>query len=70
MLGNLLKTLFGSAKDRFLKKTHKTVDQIRTLEPVLATLSDEQLQGKTKEFKDRLAAGETLEDVLVEAFAV
>ncbi len=70
MLSHLLKTIFGSANDRFLKKTKKTVEQIKDLEPVLEKLSDEELQGKTAEFKERLKAGETLDDLLVEAFAV
>ncbi len=70
MLGNLLKTIFGSANDRFLKKTHKTVEQIRALEPSYENLTDEQLQNKTSEFKKRFVEGETLDNILVEAFAV
>ena len=70
MFAQILKSLFGSANDRFLKKTHKTVESIRALEPMLEQLTDEQLRAKTEEFKERLQKGETLDDLLVEAFAV
>ena len=70
MFAQILKVLFGSANERFLKKTHKTVEAIRSLEPVLEPLTDEQLRGKTTEFKERIQRGETLDELLVEAFAV
>src|SRR3954452_13342167 len=70
MFGAVAKRLFGSANDRLVKSLRKTVDRINALEPTVAALSDEQLRAKTDEFRDRLAKGETLDDLLVEAFAV
>ena len=66
----LLKAIFGTKNDREVKRTKKTVEKINALEPEYEKLSDEELRGKTDEFKKRLAAGETLDDLLVEAFAV
>jgi preprotein translocase subunit SecA len=65
-----LKWLFGSKNDRELKKISKVVARIASFEPELQKLSDEQLKAKTAEFKERLAKGETLDDLLPEAFAV
>ncbi|MEM8946839.1 MAG: preprotein translocase subunit SecA [Planctomycetota bacterium] len=62
--------LFGSANARFLKRLHPRVAAINALETKLAELTEEQLRAKTDEFRERLAAGETVEDLLVEAFAV
>src|SRR3954467_15950281 len=70
MFGAVAKRLFGSANDRLVKSMRKTVERINALEPTVAALSDEQLRAKTDEFRDRLAKGETLDDLLVEAFAV
>jgi len=70
MLGALARSLFGTANDRFVKGLDKPVAKINALEPELAKLSDEQLRAKTTEFRERLAKGETLNDLLVEAFAV
>src|SRR5882724_2570507 len=70
MLGSLARSLFGTANDRIVKGFDKTVAKINALEPELAKLSDEQLRAKTTEFRERMAKGETLEDLLVEAFAV
>jgi preprotein translocase subunit SecA len=70
MAKNLLTQIFGSRNDRLLKQYRKTVDLINSLEPQFEKLSDDELRGKTQEFKDRLAKGETLDDLLVEAFAV
>lgn len=67
---SLLKTLFGSRNDRILKQYRRQVSQINALEPQLAALSDEQLQGKTAEFRQRLVQGTTLDTLLPEAFAV
>ncbi len=64
-----LKSLFGSSNDRYIKKLRKIVSKINALEPDFEKLSDEQLQGKTTEFKSRLEKGETLDDLLIEAFA-
>ncbi|MFL5336493.1 MAG: preprotein translocase subunit SecA, partial [Geminicoccaceae bacterium] len=70
MLGAFARRLFGSANDRLVKSMRKTVDQINALEPTIAALDDSGLRAKTDEFKRRLAAGETLDDLMVEAFAV
>ena len=69
MLGALARSLFGTANDRVVKGFDKPVAKINALEPELAKLSDEQLRAKTAEFRERLAKGETLDDLLVEAFA-
>lgn len=66
----LLKAIFGTKNDREVKRMRKTVEKINALEPQYEKLSDEELKGKTEEFKKRLAEGETLDDILVEAFAV
>ncbi|MDO4906404.1 preprotein translocase subunit SecA [Neisseria sp.] len=70
MLTNLAKKIFGSRNDRLLKQYRKTVDKINELEPQMQALSDEELQAKTPEFKQRLAEGASLNDILPEAFAV
>lgn len=70
MFASIFKKIFGTRNSRLLKKLRKTVNQINALEPELEALSDEALQAKTDEFKKRLEAGETLEDITVEAFAV
>jgi len=69
MLGALARSLFGTANDRIVKGYDKAVAKINALEPEFAKLSDEQLRGKTAEFRERLARGETLDDLLAEAFA-
>ena len=70
MFGNLLTKLFGSRNDRLLKLMGKEVTKINALEPVLEVLSDEELKAKTTEFKERVSQGETVEQLLAEAFAV
>ena len=65
-----LDKIFGSYNDRELKKLKPIVDAIEALEPQVAALSDDELRAKTDEFKSRLASGETLDDILPEAFAV
>ena len=70
MITDTLKKLFGSRNERLLKTYRKTVNQINALEPTIQALSDDALRAKTTEFKDRLAKGETLDDLLPEAFAV
>lgn len=67
---SFLTKIFGSRNQRLLKQYQKTVRQINALEPQFEALSDEALQAKTAEFKARVAKGETLDDLLVEAFAV
>lgn len=69
MLGKIARKIFGSANDRFVKKQYKTVNQINALEPDFIKLSDEELKAKTDEFRRRLKNGETLDDILPEAFA-
>ncbi|WP_300392505.1 preprotein translocase subunit SecA [Fusobacterium sp.] len=65
----LLKAIFGTKNDREVKRMRKTVAKINALEPDFEKLSDEELKSKTEEFKKRIANGETLDDILVEAFA-
>ncbi|WP_312486665.1 preprotein translocase subunit SecA, partial [Massilia timonae] len=67
---SFLTQIFGSRNSRLLKQYQKTVRQINALEPQMEQLSDAELQAKTPEFKDRLAKGQTLDDILPEAFAV
>src|SRR5712675_3401042 len=69
MLGALARGLFGTSNDRIVKGFDKPVAKINALEPEFSKLSDEALRGKTVEFRERLAKGETLDDLLVEAFA-
>src|SRR5258708_20562851 len=69
MLGALARGLFGTANDRIVKGFDKPVAKINALEPEFVKLSDEQLRAKTTEFRERLAKGESLDDLLVEAFA-
>ena len=69
MLGSIARKIFGSANDRYVKKQYKIVEKINALEPEYSALSDEQLLAKTADFKQRLANGETEDDILVEAFA-
>ena len=69
MLGAIAKAFFGSENDRVLKKMQARVDAINALEPSLQGLDDEALKERTNWFKNRLADGETLDDLLVEAFA-
>ncbi len=70
MIGWVLKKVFGSQNDRMLKKFVPVVQRINSFEPQLAALSEEALRGKTAEFRERLAKGETLDQILPEAFAV
>jgi preprotein translocase subunit SecA len=69
MLG-LVKKIFGDANEREVKRLARKVEEINALEPSMQALSDEQLAAKTQEFRARLEKGETLDDLLVEAFAV
>ncbi|WP_373807655.1 preprotein translocase subunit SecA, partial [Delftia acidovorans] len=70
MATNFLTKLFGSRNDRLLKQYRKTVVRINAMEPDYEKLSDEALRAKTQEFKERVAKGESLDDLLPEAFAV
>ena len=69
LLDKIAKALFGSANDRFVKKQYKTVEKINALEPEFTKLSDDELKAKTVEFRTRLQKGETLDEILPEAFA-
>ncbi|MET0543797.1 MAG: DEAD/DEAH box helicase, partial [Variovorax sp.] len=70
MATNFLTQLFGSRNDRLLKQYRKTVERINALEPEYEKLGEEALHAKTQEFKDRIGRGESLDDLLPEAFAV
>ncbi|HEY2345270.1 MAG TPA: preprotein translocase subunit SecA [Xanthomonadaceae bacterium] len=70
MLNSLLTRVFGSRNERLLKQLQKNVVKINALEPKLQKLSDDELKAKTDEFRQRVAAGESLDQVLCEAFAV
>lgn len=70
MIGKVLTKVFGSSNDRYLKQLRPTVSKINDLEPVVSVLDDAALAGKTVEFKERLAKGELLDNLLPEAFAV
>ena len=70
MLASLARAVFGSANDRSLKAFQRRVPRINALEPAMQALSDAELAGKTVEFRERLTNGETLDDLLPEAFAV
>lgn len=70
MIGSLMRKIFGSANDRYVKSLQKTVAKINALEPEISALSDDELKNKTPALKQRLADGETLDDILPEAFAV
>jgi len=70
MATTLLTKLFGSRNDRLLKQYRKKAARINALEPELEKLSDEALRAKTEEFRERLAKGESIDDLLPEAFAV
>ena len=66
----LLSKLVGTHSEREVKRLWPIVDKIEALEPEMEKLSDEELKGKTEEFKERLNKGETLDDLMVEAYAV
>ena len=70
MINSVLGKIFGTAHEREMKRLQPTVDAINALEPSMQALSDDQLKAKTAEFKERIAKGETLDQLLPEAFAV
>jgi preprotein translocase subunit SecA len=70
MFAAIARAVFGTANDRSLKGYQRRVPQINALEPAMEALSDEALRAKTAEFRERLADGTTLDDLLPEAFAV
>ena len=69
MLGALAKAMFGSSNDRYVKKIEKIVIQINAFEPQFEAFSDGELKAQTQKFRDLLAGGSTLDDILPEAFA-
>ncbi|MTW14636.1 preprotein translocase subunit SecA [Rhodoplanes serenus] len=69
MFGAVVRKLFGNANDRRIRAYRPRVDQINALEPEIAALSDEALRARTEAFRQELAAGKTLDDILVPAFA-
>src|SRR4051794_7942675 len=69
MFAAVAKSIFGSANDRYVRSLGKYVDAVNALEPNIHALSDDELRGQTELFRQRLANGEKLEDVLPEAFA-
>lgn len=70
MANNFLTKIFGSRNDRLLKQFRRSVERINALEPQMEQLTDQQLQAKTQEFRDRVAGGESLDALIPEAFAV
>ncbi|TXH50567.1 MAG: preprotein translocase subunit SecA, partial [Cellvibrionales bacterium] len=69
MIGTVLKKVFGSKNERTWKRLRKVVAKVNAFEPALEKLSDSELQNKTAEFRERLQKGETLDQLLPEAFA-
>lgn len=69
MFSKLIQRLFGSANDRYLNSLKSIVQDINKLEPKFEKMSDDELKGQTKAFKDRLQKGESLDSLLIEAFA-
>ena len=69
MIGGVLKRVFGSSNDRILTRLQVKVDAINAAEADIQKLSDDDLKGQTAKFRTRLEAGETLDDILIEAFA-
>jgi preprotein translocase subunit SecA len=70
MIGTLLAKVIGTQNERELKRIRPLVERVNAFEPSIQVLTDEQLRGKTAEFRDRVARGETLDELLPEAFAV
>ncbi len=70
MIGSLARKIFGSANDRYVKRQYKIVEKINSLEEKYSRLSDNELKNQTAEFKQRISQGETLDELLPEAFAV
>jgi len=69
MLGAIAKAVFGSSNDRYVKSLGKTIAQIAAYEPTLETFSDDELRAQTAKFREQLASGKKLDDILPEAFA-
>ncbi|MCW3837862.1 preprotein translocase subunit SecA [Sphingomonas canadensis] len=69
MLGAIAKTLFGSSNDRYVRSLNTIVAKINGFEPTISAMSDDELRGQTAKFREQLAAGEKLDNLLPEAFA-
>ena len=69
MFAAVAKSIFGSANDRYVRSLGKYVDAINGFEPNISALTDDELRGQTERFRERLASGEKLDDLLPEAFA-
>ena len=69
MLAALAKSIFGSANDRYVRSLGKIVDAINGFEPTISAMTDDELRGQTDIFRQRLAEGDKLDDLLPEAFA-
>lgn len=69
-MNDVLRKIFGTKHDREMKRIRPVVDKINSYEPQMQALTDEQLKAKTPEFQQRLKNGETVHDILPEAFAV
>ncbi|HVJ71745.1 MAG TPA: DEAD/DEAH box helicase, partial [Sphingomicrobium sp.] len=69
MLASLAKSIFGSANDRYVAKLGKIVETINSFEPTISAMTDEELRGQTEVFRQRLADGTKLDDLIPEAFA-
>ncbi|HEY0625198.1 MAG TPA: preprotein translocase subunit SecA [Allosphingosinicella sp.] len=69
MFGGLAKSIFGSSNDRYVRSLRKIVDRINAHEPTISAMTDEELRNQTEIFRRRTAEGETLDDILPEAFA-
>jgi preprotein translocase subunit SecA len=69
MFAGFAKAIFGSSNDRYVRSLRKTVDRINALEPATSAMTDEELKARTPVFRARLEAGESLDDLLPEAFA-
>ena len=69
MFAAVAKSIFGSANDRYVRGLGKYVDAVNAFEPNIQALTDEELKGQTEKFRQRLANGDKLDDLLPEAFA-
>ena len=69
MFAGMAKSIFGSANDRYVRSLRKIVDAINAFEPTISALSEDELRGQTEIFRQRLADGAKLDDLLPEAFA-
>src|SRR3546814_1271856 len=69
MFGGFAKAIFGSSNDRYVRSLQKIVDRINGFEPTVSVMTDEELRGQTPILRQRLADGQSIDDILPEAFA-